>query len=202
MYFSLYYFYFSREWPNECHHYVTISTMDKPKIAPVVLSEYNAEWPQKYQLEKEIIMSIIGEHVRSVEHVGSTAVLGMLAKPEIDILIGIDSLSDAVPLIPALEEKQYLYYQRFEEFIPERRYFRKSEGIYPLVHIHMVELTSNFYKEHIAFRDALRNDLKLSDHYALLKSLLVKEGGGDRMKYNKEHFVRSVLDDLRKDGKL
>jgi GrpB-like predicted nucleotidyltransferase (UPF0157 family) len=176
--------------------------MDKPTIAPVVLSEYNAEWTLKYQAEKETIMSLIGEHVRSVEHVGSTAVQGMLAKPEIDILIGIDSLSDATPLISVLEEKQYLYYQRFEEFVPERRYFRKSEGIYPLVHIHMVELTSNFYKEHIVFRDALRSDSKLRERYAELKRLLVKEGGGDRMKYNKEHFVHGVLDDLRKDGKL
>jgi GrpB-like predicted nucleotidyltransferase (UPF0157 family) len=176
--------------------------MDKPKIAPVVLSEYDAGWPAKYEAEKDVIMSLIGENVSSIEHMGSTAVPGMLAKPEIDILIGIDSLNEAAALIPLLEEKQYLYYQRFEEFVPERRYFRKSNGIYPLVHIHMVELMSNFYKEHIAFRDALRSDAKLRERYAELKRILVKEGGGDRLKYNKEHFVRAVIDELRAEGKL
>jgi GrpB-like predicted nucleotidyltransferase (UPF0157 family) len=65
-----------------------------------------------------------------------------------------------------------------------------------------VELTSNFYKEHIAFRDALRSDPKLCERYALLKRLLVKEGGGDRMKYNKEHFVQSIIEELRRDKKL
>lgn len=174
--------------------------MDKSKIAPVVLSEYNPKWADMYEAEKKIIMSLVGEHISSIEHIGSTAVSDMIAKPEIDILVGINTLNTAPALIPILESAHYLYYQRFEEWVPERRYFRKSDGIYPLVHIHLVELESSFYKEHLAFRNELRANPNLRERYASLKLLLIKEGGGDRLKYNKEHFVRGVLDELRQNG--
>jgi GrpB-like predicted nucleotidyltransferase (UPF0157 family) len=172
--------------------------MNTPKIAPVVLREYDPTWPDKFLKERSILTDIIGEHVLSIEHIGSTSVEGMLAKPEIDILVGIARIDDAKPLISILAEAGYPYYRRFEEFVPERRYFRKSKGIVPLVHIHMVESTSDFYNEHILFRDALRTDPELRKRYIALKKSLLEESGGDRLKYNKVDFIREEIDRIKR----
>lgn len=174
--------------------------MTNNTIAPFKLSEYNPTWPEKFQKEKDMLLKLIGSHVQSIEHIGSTSVPDMVAKPEVDILVGLASLSDAESLIAILNDAGYAYYRRFEEFVPERRYFRKSEGITPLVHIHAVETASDFYKEHIVFRDALRSDPGLRGKYIEFKLLLEKKSGGDRLKYNKESFIRETLKKLRNVG--
>ena len=174
----------------------------KNNIAPVVLSQYDPTWVDEYGKEKDVIVNLIGNQIILIEHIGSTSVPNMVAKPELDILIGVENIANISPLIPILENEGYLYYQRFEEFVPERRYFRKSQGIIPLVHIHIVESSSTFFKEHIVFRNELRSDAELRARYARLKYKLVEDGGGDRMKYDKEDFMKTELNRLRKEGKL
>ena len=58
--------------------------------APVILEQYDASWPAKFEEEKEHLMSIAAKwHFGGVEHVGSTAVPGMVAKPVIDVMFGV-----------------------------------------------------------------------------------------------------------------
>ena len=171
--------------------------MASNNIAPVILSDYDPSCPEKFQIEKVVLTKLIGERAKSIEHIGSTSVPDVVAKPEIDILVGLTNLSDAEPFIEILKDAGYTYYQRFEEFVPERRYFRKSEGTVPLVHVHVVETTSDFYEERIVFGDVLRSDLALRKLYIEFKLQLAKESGGDRLKYNKESFIRETLKNLR-----
>ena len=100
--------------------------MGKEKIE---LVEYDPSWPEKFQREKQKIMEAIGQDVLAIEHIGSTAIPFMIAKPVIDIQIGVKTLRDAVPCIPKLEKLGYKYLPEIESLTPKRRLFRKpAEG--------------------------------------------------------------------------
>ena len=72
----------------------------------VTLSEYNTEWPLLFNKEKDFLMKIIGRYIiGSIEHVGSTAVPGLAAKPVIDIMFGVKSLKYSKPVIELLVKK-------------------------------------------------------------------------------------------------
>ncbi len=78
--------------------------------ASVILEEYDSSWPEKFEKEKEQLMSIIGPwNYGGLEHVGSTAVIGMVAKPIIDIMFGVKSLEDSKPAIEILVKSGYAY---------------------------------------------------------------------------------------------
>ncbi len=93
---------------------------------PVVIVDYDPRWPAMFREEQEAILRAIGPHVVAVEHVGSTAVPGLGAKPIIDILVGIGSLNEASACIRPLEALGYRYVPEFEAEFPERRYFDKG----------------------------------------------------------------------------
>ncbi|CAN5149925.1 hypothetical protein BH11PAT3_BH11PAT3_2600 [soil metagenome] len=175
--------------------------MENPKriIAPVELSEPNEKWIERFEEAKIELENAVGNYAKSIEHMGSTSISNLSAKPEIDILIGLDDLSDAEKCVEPLKEIGYPYYKRFEENTPDRRYFRKSEGITPLVHVHMYEILSATYKDHILFRDTLRAHPKIAKQYENLKKMLLEASGGDRGVYQagKAEFIQKVIDEAK-----
>src|SRR5439155_192774 len=96
---------------------------------PVVIADYDPAWPARFEDERALILQTCGDgpFVR-IEHMGSTAVPGLAAKPVIDVMPGLRSLDDAPPLVPALESLGYEYvpeWERpnpFDEGMPFRRY--------------------------------------------------------------------------------
>ena len=164
-------------------------------IASVIISEYDPHWKTLFEQEKARLSKEIEKYVLAIKHIGSTAIPGMAAKPEIDIIIGVAHLADAEKCIKPLERLGYVYFPRFKEQVPERRYFRKSKGITPLFHIHMVEQTSTFWQEHIAFRDYLRAHPDVVAKYSALKKSLLAQFDGGRKQYSekKRKFVVEVL---------
>lgn len=171
----------------------------KSTIAKVTLQEYDHKWVELFNNAKKEIIEAIGENDVFFEHIGSTSIPGAVAKPEIDIMVGVDNIKNAEKFIKPLEEIGYLYFKRFEEFEPERRYFRKSDGIIPLVHIHMVEKGSEFWNDRILFRDYLRRSPELVWRYNKLKKELVEKFKGDRNDYSeeKDKFVIRILNALK-----
>jgi GrpB-like predicted nucleotidyltransferase (UPF0157 family) len=87
--------------------------------------------------ERTKILSVIAKKVVAIEHVGSTTVPGLGAKPIIDIMVGIRHLSDAEGCIGPLETIGYEYVPEYEDSIPERRYFRKGPSNVPSKHYHL-----------------------------------------------------------------
>jgi len=112
---------------------------------PVTVADYDPRWPRIYEEEKARILNAIGNKVVAVEHVGSTAVPGLGAKPIIDTRIGTAHLSDAGDCIEPLRSIDYEYVPEYEASIPERHFFRKGPEGAPNkhFHLHMVERTSN-----------------------------------------------------------
>ena len=164
----------------------------------VFIADYNPGWPARYTAEKRRIIRAIGPWAVEIEHVGSTSVPGLGAKPIIDILVGIRSLHDAAHCIEPLHGIGYEYVPEFEAIIPERRYFRRGpqDDHY---HVHMVELTSGFWERHLLFRDYLRAHPETAQEYERLKRELAAQFGSDRSGYTdaKTEFITAIEEKAR-----
>lgn len=162
---------------------------------PVIIVDYNPRWPALYEEEKGRLLGVIGHKVVAIEHVGSTAVPGLGAKPVIDITIAVRRLADAEECIELLQSAGYEYVPEFEDSMPERRYFRKGSPGARSHHIHMVELTSDFWERHLLFRDFLRAHPEVAEKYYDLKKGLATKYGEDREGYTeaKTTFIEGVV---------
>ena len=160
----------------------------------VLLTPYSPLWPAVFELERRRLLEIFND-AAAVEHIGSTAVPGLGAKPIIDVMLGAPDLALVQARIPALAEEGYRYVPEFERAMPERRYFTKLDRPPGRFHLHAVALDSLFWKRHLAFRDALRADESLARKYWRLKQHLAARYPDDRGAYNdaKGEFIRSAL---------
>jgi len=162
--------------------------------APVVIVDYDPAWPALYRREEARVLEAIGHLIQAVEHVGSTAVPGLGAKPIIDIMVAVTRLGDATQCMEPLERIGYQYVPENEDSIPERRYFTKGPPGGRTHHLHMVELDGGFWDRHLLFRDYLRAHPQVAEEYHELKMKLADEYGSDRESYTeaKSAFIRSV----------
>jgi len=162
----------------------------------VKIIDYDSQWPLLYEKERCLILDVIGHIVVRIEHIGSTAVPKLGAKPIIDIIVAVNHLSDAKKCIRPLESIGYEYVPEHEDLMPERRYFHKGkppkEQHY---HLHMVELASDFWKRHLLFRDYLKTHPEVAQEYFELKRRLATKYGSDREEYTeaKTSFIESVI---------
>ncbi|MBA1245972.1 GrpB family protein [Pseudomonas luteola] len=163
-------------------------------MAIVVVSPYSHEWPKAFCAIREELLHVLSPCTMEIEHVGSTSVPGLAAKPVLDILVGARSLTAIESKVPDLVSAGYEYVARYERELPNRRYFVKSTG--PLrVHVHAVEFGSAFWMEHLAFRNLLRSDSALRSAYQELKLSLAAQHPSDKSAYQaaKGPFIQSAL---------
>jgi GrpB-like predicted nucleotidyltransferase (UPF0157 family) len=165
----------------------------------VELSAYSPMWPAVFEIERDRLTRVFGADAVVVEHIGSTAVPGLGAKPIIDVLLGAPALAIVERKIPELVTGGYRYVPEFEKSIPERRYFVKVHGHPGHFHLHAVVYASSFWQRHLAFRDALRADAALADDYWKLKRRLAARFPNDRGAYTdaKSEFIRTVIEGTR-----
>ncbi len=163
------------------------------RISQVELSEYNKQWPTKFETEKRQLLNLIGHfNIGSIEHVGSTAVIGLIAKPVIDIMFGVQSLADSKPAIDILVKNGYKYWPYKDDVM---HWFCKPSDKFRTHHLHLIPFNSTLWKERIQFRDMLRNDEVLANEYATLKTQLAESYKNDREQYTvkKWPFIKKVL---------
>jgi GrpB-like predicted nucleotidyltransferase (UPF0157 family) len=162
----------------------------------VVLSEYNSDWQDMFEAEKSHLLSIIGDLLcGSVEHVGSTSVTGMIAKPVIDIMFGVNSLEDASSAIVRLVENGYCHYPYKPEVM---HWFCKPSPEFRTHHLHLVPYESNLWNDRLNFKEALKTNKTYFDKYRELKQKLANTVGSDRELYTqlKGPFIQKVLNDI------
>lgn len=140
-------------------------------------------------------MAVIGGYVRTIEHIGSTAVPGLAAKPVIDILIGVHYLTDAPAFLPLLTPLGYTYVPQHEATFPERRYLHRIVNGRHTHHLHIVEPASEFFRVQLLFRDYLRSHPDAVTQYADLKYRLAVKYRNDREAYTdaKSGFIQDIL---------
>lgn len=163
--------------------------------APVVIVDYDPQWPALYAEEKRRILTVIGDAVIAIEHIGSTAVPGLGAKPIIDIMAAVRRLPDAEQCVEPLRTIGFEYVPEYNDVIPERRYFHKGPAEARTHHLHMVELTSDFWEKHLLFRDLLRTHPEEARRYCQLKKELATKLGSAREAYTeaKTSFIESAM---------
>jgi GrpB-like predicted nucleotidyltransferase (UPF0157 family) len=164
--------------------------------APLELSPYSPLWPAIFEMEREHLLRILDPRSARIEHIGSTAVPGLGAKPIIDVMAGVPDLRLVERCIDALAAEGYRYVPEFEKAIPERRYFAKTGGHLGSFHLHAVVYDTPFWQRHLKFRDALRADATLAADYWKLKLRLAARFPGDRAAYTdaKSSFIRAVIE--------
>ncbi len=164
-------------------------------MSRVIVTPYSTDWPDLFRAVREDLLAVFAPTVVAVEHIGSTSVPGLAAKPVIDILLGAQSLADIESHIGPLSTLGYAYIQKYEHELPMRRYFVSDSATSLRVHLHGVALGSRLWQEHLAFRDALRADASLRARYQSLKLDLAQIYSDDKSAYTaaKDPFVQSVL---------
>lgn len=167
----------------------------------VMLAAYDDRWPLLFARERARLEGALAPYVLAIEHVGSTAVVGLASKPTVDILAGIFRLSDTPRLVARMEKLGYAYVEKLEQEIPERRYFHypATGGEADLFHVHMVEVGSPFWERHLLFRDFLRSHAEAARDYEALKRRLAEVHGSDREPYTaaKAEFISKIEAEAR-----
>lgn len=158
---------------------------------PLELVEYDPSWASLFATERRRLENALGSYAVEIQHVGSTAVPGLAAKPVIDIAIGIDEYPWPGGPIDALVALGYEH--KGEHGIPRRHYFRK--GVPRTHHVHVLELSSEQYTGHILFRDYLRGHPDVARRYESLKRGLARTVRGDHRAYEegKADFIRDAI---------
>jgi len=161
--------------------------------APIEIVDYDALWPSQFAEERERLLYAIGSWLRgSIEHVGSTAVPGLRAKPVIDIMAGVDNLAMSRDTIPVLGRLEYQYWPYKSDVM---HWFCKPSAEFRTHHLHLVPVGSSTWVERLAFRDRLRADASARIEYATLKEVLATRHRDDREAYTngKTDFVRRMV---------
>jgi GrpB-like predicted nucleotidyltransferase (UPF0157 family) len=161
---------------------------------------YDDSWPLKFQEERLLLESVLGKWlVGPIQHIGSTAVPSLPAKPVIDIMAPIHTLAASLPAIEALASAGYMYYPYKPEIM---HWFCKPSPSHRTHHLHLVPYEGILWNERLAFRDALRQDSVLASEYANLKLQLAILFRFDREAYTeaKAPFVLRVLSQLKDHG--
>jgi GrpB-like predicted nucleotidyltransferase (UPF0157 family) len=158
---------------------------------PVIVVDYDKNWPIQYEEEKLKILNVLGDTVENIQHIGSTSVPGLAAKPIIDIAVGLKQLPPSIVQISALEKLGYFY--RGEAGIPGRHFFQKGSPI--THHLHVVIWEGEVWERHILFRDFLRTYPDAAQQYEALKRNLAIQFRLDREGYtsNKAPFIEQLL---------
>lgn len=161
----------------------------------VIVAPADPAWAVRYRIEAQLLRVILSELDPGVEHIGSTAVPGLAAKPVIDLLIGVPGLERFAPYAHRLAAYGYEYDPDQERVVPDRRFFKRVVAGVRTHHLHVVERNGPLWQRYLGFRDALRADTALAHRYAQLKLTLAERYPEDREAYTagKTSFVQGVL---------
>ena len=165
---------------------------DKVKLSP-----YQTMWAQLFEEEKQRLEEVIGENVLDIQHIGSTAVPGLKAKPILDLGIAVENFEEAFALISPVEQLGYTF--RGENGIPRRHYFAKGPPDKRTHHIHMFEEINAEWGAHLLFRDYLRTHPESVTAYQTLKEDLAERYPQNREAYTdgKHEFIQRLLREAR-----
>ena len=137
---------------------------------PIEVVPYDVAWPGLFGALRNELEAVLGEHACSIEHVGSTAVPGLPAKPVIDIQVSVAGVEIEANYLPAIESLRMPL--RVRE--PGHRYFRPAPGARRVAQIHVCDAGSRWESDHLLFRDYLRARSAARDAYADLKQGLLR----------------------------
>src|SRR2546425_7316402 len=169
----------------------TVGPAPKQLSGKIVLADYDPRWPVLFAREIERIKSALGAKALSIEHVGSTSVPGLPAKPIIDILLVVESSADEKSYLPTLEEAGYVL--RIRE--PDWHEHRKFKGPDTNINLHVFSKGDDEIERMLIFRDWLRENPTDRDFYLRTKRELAQKDWNFVQNYAdaKSKVVESII---------
>jgi GrpB-like predicted nucleotidyltransferase (UPF0157 family) len=161
--------------------------------ASVRIVPYDSSWIEKFEIERAVLESLLAPWRRGpIEHVGSTAVAGLCAKPVVDVMVGVASLSESEPAKEVLRRAGYQYAEYRTDVM---HWFCKPSFAMRTHHLHLVPHESALWNDRLKFRDVLRRQPAVAAEYATLKRQLAQRFEFDREAYTeaKSPFIARVL---------
>lgn len=137
----------------------------------VELVDHDPTWAQLFEQERELLAGVFDGRVVGIEHIGSTSVPNLCAKPIVDVLVGLRELELTDEQVAEMERLGYAYLG--EHGLPGRLFFRKEPRTH---HVHVVRHGGEHWERQIAFREALRGDEEERRRYDEFKRRLAAEG--------------------------
>ena len=162
----------------------------------ILIQDYDPRWPGMFADERARIAVALGSALVTAKHVGSTAVLGLAAKPIIDLLVGVRSLAQArSTCVAPLQRLGYVYLPEYESWLPEELFFRQGPPGPWTHHVHLMEPTAVPWGMQLLFRDYLRAHPEVAQEYGQLKRALAVVVGDDVVSFRagKRPFIQAVL---------
>jgi GrpB-like predicted nucleotidyltransferase (UPF0157 family) len=159
-----------------------------PRLRLIVVDE---SWERRFDVVRTELARALGGDVRAIEHIGSTAVPGLLAKPVLDVAVEIARFEDGLALVPRFTALGFVY--RGENGIPRRHYFKRD--VPGPIHVHVLEAGSAELAQHRRFRDRLRAEPELAAEYASTKRVALTQAHGKRERYQalKADFIAAAV---------
>lgn len=158
--------------PHATRHY---SLDERVQVAP-----YDPAWPSQAAEEIGRLRAAFGNRIREIQHIGSTAVPGMVSKPVIDLQAAVRNAASAMALVPVLET---LDYEDFGEAgVPGRRYFRRRRAGFPS-NVHLVWARTR-WRDNLTLRDYLCTHPQEADYYSRQKREILAQGGSTLLVYS------------------
>ena len=142
----------------------------QPHNAPITLAEYDPDWPRLFAREADRIRAVLDETAVQVEHVGSTSVPGLAAKPIIDILLAVPDSADEPSYVPAMEKAGYVLRIREPDWF-EHRLFKGPDTN---INLHVFSAGAAEIDRMLSFRDWLRATDADRDYYERVKRELAQ----------------------------
>ena len=158
---------------------------------PIEIVSYSETWPVRFAAWQTRLVEALGGIGRRIEHVGSTAVPGLPAKPVIDVQVSVHDVEAESSYVPPIEGLGVQL--RSRDF--EHRYFRPFSGLPRDVHVHVCSGGSEWERRHLLFRDYLRANAVARDAYATSKELAARRWSDDRVAYTeaKDGTIRELM---------
>lgn len=173
--------------PREPERYAVIGL----ERSIVRLAPYTTDWQRLFEQEKARIQTAIGHWTLDIQHVGSTSIPGIVAKPILDIGVAVEDFEEANVCIEPLEQLGYEYHG--ENGIPRRHFFVMGDP--RTHHLHVNEIHSRDWENQVFFRDYLILHSESAEEYTALKLSLAERFPTDRDAYleGKASFIERVL---------
>lgn len=163
----------------------------------VRLLPHNPDWEKEFIVVKKELISCWGANVADVQHIGSTAIKKIYAKPILDVAVRLKSIKNMD--VQALTNLGYEYRGALNEKDTWHYFVLRSENQIALRHIHCYDKSEQDFDLLVGFRDYLNTHFEVAQQYQELKIRLAEENSEDRNTYTraKEDFIMSVYDKIR-----
>jgi putative glutamine amidotransferase len=159
---------------------------------PYAVVPHDSDWPSRFEAEAARIRAALGDQVVRIDHVGSTSVPGLAAKPIVDIQVSVRSMVPRTDYVAPLKELGYGW--TLDAWTDEHEYFSRDRDGEQAFHVHVCSVGGEWERRHLAFRDWLREHPEDAAAYESLKRRLASRHPRDIFTYleGKTEFIRAI----------